>query len=179
MDFIAQGIGIVAMMANILSYQFKVQKSVLAAQMIGAALFAVNMLMLDAVTGGLLNILAVVRALVYMRTERFGRKIVYVNWAFALAYILSYVLTFTVFGQPPTAANLIIEGIPIVGMIAMNIGFSKGTAKAIRCCGFINSPCWLVYNCIRFTLGAIICESISLISIISAYIRLDRKGEAQ
>ena len=55
----------------------------------------------------------------------------------------------------------------------MTVGFSKTDAKAVRICGFISSPCWLIYNCVNMTVGGILCETISLISILSAYLRLD------
>ena len=61
----AQAIGIIAMAFNIFSYQFKSRKKILMAQLIGATLFAVNMFMLDAVVGGILNVSAILRALLY------------------------------------------------------------------------------------------------------------------
>lgn len=175
MDLIAQLIGIAAMCANIISYQFRSKKTVLTCQLVGGGLFAVNMFMLDALMGGFLNVLAVLRAIAYIRAEKTGGSKKPLTWLFNILFVVSYILTFTLFQKPLTAYNLIIEALPMVGMIAMTVAFGKGDAKAIRKAGFITSPCWLVYNCINFAIGGIICEAVSLISITSAYLRLDRK----
>jgi hypothetical protein len=60
-------------------------------------------------------------------------------------------------------------------MGAMTIGLSMKDARAIRICGFVNSPCWLIYNCLVFSLGGILSEVLGLVSVISAYIRMDLK----
>ena len=57
----------------------------------------------------------------------------------------------------------------------MTVGFSGRSARTIRLCGWINSPCWLIYNCVNASIGGILCEAISLVSAISAYVRLDAK----
>ena len=54
-QIIAQAIGILAMAFNIISYQGKQQKTVIALQLIGACLFSVNFLMLGATIGGILK----------------------------------------------------------------------------------------------------------------------------
>ena len=161
------------MIANILSYQCKEKRQVLLLQLFGGGLFAVNMFLLDAVMGGILNIIAVFRSVVYMRRK----NSVWQNWLFGILYGISYLLTFLVFGKPPTASNLLTELLPLFGMMAMTIGFSKTNARAIRLCGFINSPCWLIYNCINFSIGGIISEAISVVSILFAFLRLDKKAK--
>lgn len=160
------------MIANIVSYQCKEKHQLLLLQLIGGGLFAVNMFLLGAVMGGILNIIAVFRAVVYMRREHSA----WWNWLFGTLYGISYLLTFVVFGKSPTAFNLLTEFLPLLGMMSMTIGFSKSNTRAIRLCGFINSPCWLIYNCINFSIGGIICEVISLVSILFAVLRLDKKA---
>ena len=175
MELFAQVVGLLAMAFNISSYQFKRKEHVLLCQMLGGGLFAVNMFLLDAYMGCFLNVLAVVRALAYLFAEKKGCSkkplTVFINFLFCL----SYALTFTLFQKPPTAWNLFVEFLPLAGMLAMTVAFGKGDAKAIRRCGFFTSPCWLVYNCISFSIGGIACEAVSLISITSAYLRLDRR----
>ena len=175
MNLLAQAIGIVAMVANIISYQFRRKSTVLAIQLVGGGLFAVNMFMLSAPMGGLLNVLAVFRALSYIWAEKAGRGKKALTWIFNVLFVVSYVLTFTVFQKPLTVWNLIIESLPMIGMIAMTIAFGKGDSAAIRKCGFITSPCWLVYNCVNIAIGGAICEAVTLISITSAYLRLDNR----
>ena len=61
----------------------------------------------------------------------------------------------------------------------MTVGLSMNHARAIRICGLINSPSWLIYNCVNFSIGGIIGEVLGLFSSISAYIRLDRKKKKE
>ena len=178
-EIIAQVIGIVAMIFNILSYQGKQQKWVIALQLCSGSLFAVNFLMLGATVGGILNILAVIRAIVFLFKEKL--KADRLPWLFAFigVYITVYVLNFTVFGKEPTPFNFIIEVLPVVGMIALNIGFRLKRAADIRRCGLISSPAWLIYNIASGSWGAIACEALALCSIIIGMIRHDRKPKQE
>ena len=177
MDFFIQAIGIVAMAINISAFQFKNKRTLLLLICVGSALFSVNMFMLGAMTGGLMNMLGVARSLVYMYKDKLPIRIKWVNAMFILAYLISYVLSFTVFGTEPTVKNFILELLPIIAMSAMTIAFAGNNAKTIRLAGFINSPCWLVYNIFNNAIGGILCEVFALVSITSALIRIDILGK--
>jgi hypothetical protein len=163
------------MAANVVAFQFKDRRHVILCQFVGSVLFAVNMFMIGAVMGGLLNIVGIARAVVYINKDRIRIPIAYVNGIFMALYLTSYLLVFAVFGKEPTLSNLLTEILPLIGMGAMTIGLSMKDAKAIRICGFVNSPCWLIYNCLVFSLGGILSEVLGLVSVISAYIRMDLK----
>ena len=173
----AQAIGIVAMAFNTLSYQQKNRSTVIAMQMIGTFLFCINFYMLGATMGCILNALAAFRALIFLNKEKVHAD----HWGwfvgFLAVYALSYVMTFTVFGTEPTLRNLILEFLPLIGMVAITISFRLSDAKAIRKYALISSPCWLIYNIANFSIGAIICEVLSLCSILIGMLRLDRKSK--
>lgn len=174
-EIIAQVIGIFAMTCNILSYQQKTQKGVLCFQLAGGALFAVNFFMLGAIIGGLLNVIAFVRAILFIYKDKLHTDNTYWFVGFILVFLVCYALTFTAFQKEPTIINLIIELLPVIGMVALTIGFRMKDAKHIRLCGLISSPSWLIYNIIAFSVGAIVCEAISIVSIIVGFLRLDKK----
>lgn len=176
-EITAQAIGILAMAFNILSFQQKTYKKAVFFQFFGASLFAVNFFMLGAIVGGIMNVIAVFRAFVYMNKKKFHTD--HIAWllSFILFYITSYILTFTVFGKDFTLFNAVIELLPVVGMTATNIGLRLENARAIRRFGLISSPSWLAYNIANFAVGAIICEVLSLISIFIGIIRFDIKKE--
>ena len=176
-EIIAQAIGLLAMAFNILSYQQKTRNRAIAFQLCGGALFAVNFFLLGAIVGSILNVIAAIRAIVFLNKEKL--KADHPAWlvGFTATYILSYVLTFTAFGKEPTAFNLIVEFLPVIGMTATTISFRLSDAKAIRKYGLISSPSWLIYNIANFAIGAICCEVLSLISIVIGMIRLDRKQD--
>lgn len=174
-EIIAQIIGIIAMMFNILSYQCKKQKAVIALQLFGGALFSVNYLLLGAAIGGILNILATLRAIVFLFKEKL--KADRLPWfvGFVFSYIAVYILNFTLFKKDLTPFNLLTEILPVVGMVALNVGFRLKDAAAVRKCGLVSSPAWLIYNIIVGSWGAIVCEVLTLISILIGMLRHDKK----
>lgn len=175
-EIIAQIIGIIAMLCNILSYQGKKQKMIILLQLFGGILFAVNFLLLGATVGGILNIIAAFRAIVYLYKDKFrADKIIWLVM-FSLSYITVYVLNFTLLGKEPNLFNLVIEFLPIIGMLAINIGFMLKKASDVRKCALVGSPAWLIYNISAGSIGAIICEAFSLVSIFVGILRHDRKS---
>lgn len=173
-NILAQFVGICAMAFNILSYQQKTRRRVIAFQLAGSFLFCVNFFMLGATVGGILNAIGAVRAVVFLNKEKLHADRAPWLVGFTAAYVGSYVLTFTLFGAEATASNLVIELLPVIGMIATTISFRYTEAKTIRKFGLISSPSWLVYNIANFAIGAIICEVLSLCSILIGMLRLDR-----
>lgn len=175
LEMTAQGISIVAMAMNCLSYQQKKQKTVLVYQLIGSVLFAVSFFLLGAYAGALLNGVGITRALVFINKDKLHAR--HPAWliGYTCLYVLSYVLVFTVFGKEPTALNLIIEVLPVIGMVVTTVSFRYTDARAIRRFGLVNSPLWLTYNLFSLSVGAIASELINLVSIIVGTIRFDLK----
>lgn len=173
-EIVAQIIGVLAMAFNVLSYQGKSQKTVIALQLFGGTLFAVNFLMLGATVGGLLNIIAAVRAILFLFKNKLKTDNIYWFIGFIASYVAVYVLNFTVFDKQVTVYNLLIELLPVVGMIALTIGFRLKKAAHIRKCGLVSSPAWLIYNIAANSWGAIICETLTLISIFVGMFRHDK-----
>ncbi len=176
-EIIAQIIGVLAMMFNILSYQSKQQKWVIVLQLCGGALFAANFLMLGATVGGVLNIIATVRAVVFLFKEKLKADRLPWLFGFVASYIAVYILNFTLFGKEPTAFNLMIELLPVIGMTALNIGFRLKSAADVRRCGLVSSPAWLIYNIVAGSWGAIACEIMTLISIFVGMLRHDKANQ--
>lgn len=176
-EIIAQVISIVAMAFNILSYQRKTQRGIITFQLFGSSLFAISFLMLGSVMGMLMNIVGMTRAAVYRERERLHSD--HILWLvfFAVLSLTTYILSFTVFGTEPSVRNLIVELLPAIAMIVSTTSFRMKSGRAIRRLGLINSPAWLIYNIFAFSIGAILCETISLVSIIVGIFRFDIKGK--
>ena len=172
--FIAQAFGIIAMIMNVASYQAKKQKNVIIMQFFGSLFFTINMIMLSATMGAILNVIGVARALVYANKDKI-RGIKAFNYIFISLYVLSYIATFTLFGVEPSAKNLIFEFLPVIGMTATNIGFSLKSAADIRKVMLVSSPMWLIYHSVSLSLGGAICEIFSLVSVFIGMLRYDIK----
>ena len=169
----AQIIGIVAMVINVLSLQMKSQRNIIRTQLIGSVLFAINMYMLNAVMGFILNVIGVARAIVYSNKKFFKAENKIWTYIFLIAYVSAYGLTFTVFQKEATTKNLIIEVLPLIAMYATTLSFAMKKSSDIRKFVFISSPLWLTYNIVNKAIGGGMCEIFGLISNITAIIRLD------
>lgn len=176
-EITAQIIGIIAMCFNLFSYQQKTRKRAIVCQLFGTTLFTVNFLMLGATVGGLMNLIGAIRAVIFINKEKLKADHIAWFFGFTVIYLASYVLTFTVIGKEPTAINFILEFLPVIGMIATTHSYRLTDAAAIRKFGLISSPVWLIYNIANFSVGAIICEVLSLASIIIGIVRLDIKKQ--
>ena len=170
---VAQAFGIAGMTLNAVSYQAKSQRNIILLQLFGGAFFIVNMFMLQAYMGALLNAIGVVRAAVYANKDKI-RNLKLCCSLFIGAFLLSYVAVFTVFQKEFTAFNIIVELLPLAAMTAMTIAFSLPSAQTVRRFALFSSPCWLIYNCINLSVGGILCESFSIVSAITALIRTNR-----
>lgn len=175
LEWIAQAVGIVAMTFNILSFQQKTPGKVITFQFFGSVLFALNYLLMGALVGMCMNIVGIMRAVVYGNREKFRADRLFWLVFFTSLYVLSYILSFTVFGIDFTVKNAVIELLPVIGMTATTISFRLQNAATIRKFGFISSPCWLTYNIVNVAIGGAICEIFSLCSIVIGLFRYDLK----
>ena len=178
-EIIAQTVSIIAMAMNVLSFQQKSKNGVIAFQLIGGFLFALSFLLLGSYMGALLNLLGFARAIVYLNPKLFRSESILWLYGFTLCYLLSYVATFLVLDTEPTAKNLIVEFLPVIGMTAGHVGIYLGKARTIRYLGYVSSPSWLIYNIVTFSIGAIICEVINLVSITVGILRFDIKKKEE
>lgn len=173
-ELFGQAVSLFAMAFNIASYQQTTRERAICFQLCGGLLFSVSFFLLDAIVGSLLNLIAVIRAVVFLNREKLRADHPLWLAGFTVVYLLSYWLTFSVFGKETTMRNFLVEFLPVIGMVATTVSFRFSDAKAIRRFGLISSPCWLVYNIVNFSLGAIVCETLSLGSIVIGMLRLDR-----
>jgi uncharacterized membrane protein len=174
-EIVAQAFGIVGMILNIIVFQQKKQKNVLIFQFFAALTFAVNYLLLGAIVGGLLNIVGALRSVVFYFEDKTKARALPWLIVFAVAFGVSYPLTFLAFGTEPSAKNFIIEILPVIAMIIATVALRAGKSKTVRSLGLISSPMWLVYNCFSGSIGAIASEILNLTSIVVGIIRLDLK----
>ena len=179
-ELVAQGIGIVAMFFNIFSYQMRTSRGVVLMQLVGGALFSVNYFMIGASVGAMLNLLVTLRAIVYSNREKFGADSLFWIALFSLLFVSTYVLSFTVpiFNTEWNLPNAVFGILPVFAMILVTWSFRANKASVIRRLSLISCPCWLIYNIFSFNIGAIICDSVSLISAVVGIFRYDIKKTA-
>ena len=174
-EIVGQIASIIAMGFSIISYQQKIQKRLIICQLLGGAFFSISFFLLGATIGALLNMVVVIRGFLFLSPKKLNPS--HPAWlaVFFACYVSFYILNFTVFGTEPTLPNLAIEILPIVGMTSLSIALMFQDSSKVRLFGLISSPAWLIYNIYYSSIGAIICESLSLISIFIGMLRHDKK----
>ena len=173
---IAQIIGIFAAALNIFSFQCKSKRGIITFQLFGGMLFTVNFFMIGAITGAIMNALAIIRALLFLYKEKLKLNDKLLVGGLILSFLVTYVLSFTVFDVEPKAINFVIEALPVIGMSAATVSFNMKNAARVRLIGItLSSPSWLIYNIYYFSIGAILCEAISIVSIAIGMLRHDIK----
>ncbi len=169
-----QFIGYAGMICAFVSYQCKKNATYNILQACCATFFAVQFLLLGGWSGFMLNIIAIARGLLFgFGGDKLHKWFVLV--AIELAFIASFILAFTVLGEPWWIA-LIMFIAQAGGTLAM--WTRKGKIIRIAQISFI-SPIWLYHNVFyAFSVGGILCETFNIISVIIAMIRF-RKTEKE
>lgn len=180
MEIIAQIIGIFAMGFNVLSYQGKTQKHIMYMQLAASVLFIIHFMLLGAWTGGILNCIGLIRAIVFSQRDH--------KWAsgkhwialFIGASILFYIINITVFMPGKEFLFYLIEVLPVLAMGASTLAFYMTDAGKVRAFSLMSSPLWLIYNIVNRSIGGALTETFAIISIFIGMLRHDRKkGENQ
>lgn len=176
MELFAQAVGIVAMSFGILSYLNKNQRGIMIFQLLATTFFSIHFWMLGAVTGCLLNVLGVVRAAVYSQRSRRAWA-AHPAWiyVFSAAAFGIYVLTFTVFDKEVSAWILLLELLPVVATAVTSVAYRMAGGAQVRVLSLFSSPLWLIYNACNGSVGGVISDSLSIISIFVGMYKHDRK----
>ncbi len=174
-EIAGQIISLAAMACAIFSFQMKKQKYLILLQLFAGALFSTSYFMLGAIVGGLLNIVAVIRAVVFLFCKKLNPSHPAWLFGFTAVYLIFYALSFALFGTEPILLNFIVELLPIIAMTVSHIGFMSAKPRIVRRLGLAASPMWIIYNIYYVSIGAIICEIITLCSICIGMLRHDRK----
>ena len=170
MIFLAQIIGVFAVITFLLSYQQKKRKNIIVWNATSRILYILQYLMLGAFEGVVLDILGTVSSVAAQKKDS---KIIKKNLIFFIIGINLLILTAGLF-----LYENIFSLFPIVGVILHTSAFWITEEKIIRRVSFIGSPFWLVYNLASLAYGSAIGDILSMISIGTAIYRYDIRGKA-
>lgn len=164
-NIIAQGVGIIATVVQICSYQSKSNRGLFCAQGIAGFLFSVNFFLLGAYTAAVINLLNILRSVLMAYGERHRRVIIPI----IMCSVYSVAVGFTY----ESWFSLLLLIVQIGGTISM---WSADGAVIRIYQLFACSPVWLINNIITFSIGGIITETFSIVSIIISIIRYGFSG---
>ena len=167
MKYIANAVGIAAVIVYLLSYQQKTQKKIAAFNMTCRGLYVAQYVLLGAFSGAVLDILCMIVLLPAQRKEKawVQKYKIWIIAASALALIIAgLLLDKTIFGL-----------LVILGCILQMIAFWMDSEKKIRLVCLLACPCWLAYNLASGAYGSSIGDVMTIISILIAMFRYDFK----
>ena len=165
MIILAQIVGIAAVIAYLLSYQFEKRRNIVLVNATANVLYVLQYIMLGAFEGAVLDTLSAVSAFVAnARDSRFVSryikiKVAVLNIAMVISGLVLYKNIFSLF--------------PLAGAILQTNALWMSDEKKIRLVSFLGAPFWLVYNTVSQAYGSALGSLLSLISIGIAILRYD------
>lgn len=164
MEIIAQIIGIVAMIINILSFQCKKNSNFFIVIGIGSLFFSISFLMLGAYVSAIYNIISIIRSSLTLN-KRF-----YTKNSFYLLCVLYVAGTIFAYDNPWSIVLFVAQ---IVQTYTM--WFKDGSIIRKSQYYFV-SPVWVINNIIVFSIGGILCELFMMTSAFISYLRYRKTG---
>jgi len=167
---IAQIIGFFGLLMNIASYQANTNKRIVTIQIFGTLFWGIHFLLLGpsspgAYTGAALNAAGLLRNCVFaMRPKKWAAHPAWV-YIFCAGYVFCGVFTW---GGP-------VSLLPMAGMLFGTVSLYLLSPKLTRRLAMGCSCTWLIYNILTRSVAGTICEILTLISIVAAMIKFDRK----
>lgn len=162
LNMIGQGVGILAMIASVMSFQMRTHKSIMIVQIITAILFSVHFGLLGGETACVLNAVAVVRNVIFLH-QNDNRFCAWRGWTVIFCGVMA------LFGALSWEGRISI--IFIVSMIFNTVSLSMSDPQSVRRVILISSPLSLVYNILTGSIGGIINEILAECSAIVGLIR--------
>ena len=166
MEYFIQGIGIIGAFLSFIAFQNKHHFKILMFKMGSVLCFALQFALLKAFTGMAMNIFEVgvllTNAVLVSRNKK------------TLPFIIVSCILCIAIGVLSWDGYASI--LAIAGELIVTIAYGIKKPNYLRYVFFFGSICWLIYDIIYFSLGGIITEIFSLISIIIATIALLYKG---
>lgn len=166
MFYLAQLFGIVALIILIISFQKNNKKSLLKYQIFSSLFFAIQYLCLNAITGCLMNLMTMIRNIVYKKFKR--------TPLFLVLLIIISMITLSVFSY-----NGIISLLPTLAVILYSIALWQKNLTITRITEVISCSLFIVYNINVLAITGLISTIIELFFAIVAIYRFDIKKSAR
>ena len=161
--WIAQIIGVIALLMVIVSFQQRTQKRIMFFQLFSTALFVVHFSLLGLYTGSILNAVAFFRSLVYYNKEKKWGNTPLWPAVFTAVSVVAGIVTWD------GALSLL----PMLAMVLSSVSTWLSSAKLVRIFNLPGSAMWMVYNFAGQSYPGAVTEIISTVSVIVGIIRLD------
>lgn len=162
-DVLVQGIGVLGIIAAVMSFQCKKHRPMMLLRSANEFLFALQYGLLGAYTGMAMNIVGVARNLTFAELVRRKRDTKWVRIAFCAAFLIFVAFTWSGFKS-------IMVG---VAKVLSTVAYGSSKTGFVRIIILFTSIAWMIYNYSVSSYAGCVCEAFSIISIVIGIIRLD------
>ena len=176
-----QCVGFAAMAFGIGSYQAKRRSTIILIQTAGCLLWATQFILLGKWTGAILNLISILRGVIYAKKEDLAwAKTLWVPTFFAAVYAAAGILTVPgLLSGTATVPDLLLSLLPVSAMVLSSFALYATRENLIRILCFFCSPPWLVYDLIAGTVAGACTEGFVMVSIVIALIRYRNRDKQQ
>lgn len=163
---IAQIIGFIPMVLSYFVFHFNDRKAMITTKAISDLLWMIHFLMLGAYSGALTNAVCAVRGVVFSQR---GKK----KWASSIVIPIAFCI-FTLSVTLVSWAGFK-SLLPVIGSCLGIIGYWCNNPENIRKFNFPGIVLWLIYGIMTLSLSTIICNIVSMASIIITEIKVRKE----
>ncbi len=170
MFIVAQFLGILVIILNVISMQMKEKKNILLCFLFINIFSSINYFLLESNSGAIICFFAIIQLLINNFFEKRGKNISKI--IIAIYIIISIFLGMITY-------NSFIDIIPIICSILFIFSIIQTKEKYIRILSLLNVLIWIVYGIICKAYTAAISDLITTISTLIGIYRFDIKGEVK
>lgn len=162
---IGQIFGIIAVILGFVTYQVRTQKKLLFVQILTTLVFVIHYLLIGAVSGMALNMVAMVRNIVYSRRDLkiFSGK----GWPAIFAVIMGIMGLLSWQGWYSVFV--------VLGLVINSLCMAFKDPQKIRKSILVTSPLVLIYDAFALSVGGMIYESVAIVSALVGILRFRKE----
>ena len=162
---VAQIIGIIPIIISIFIYVQNTRKKIVIAKASMDIFMAIHLILLEAYSGALLNIVVTIRNILFLKKEKLGKWKNAILCAFAIFIVLCAIPDFS------GVKSLL----PIIGSLFALVGFWQEDIKKLRLFNLVGTTLWLIYGIWTVSVSLVVVSALSDVSIFAGFIRSARE----
>ena len=162
-EIFVQTLGFLGITAGLVSFHMKNRRRILVFQIICSTLFALQLFLLEAYSGAVINLIGILRGIIYSMKERYP-------WASSSAVPCIMIALFITTGLVTVGKEGPVSLLPSLAMTVQSVAQFSENERRIRFLSIFASPFWITYHFISGSIGGWVGEIFMLISIITSLI---------
>ena len=168
---IGQIFGIIGLVITAASYQAKTNRKLFICQALGGLSFAINFLLIGDISAGIFNLANLVRGMIFSKSKKRVWELTIVEVLYIVCFVFSMTKIWGIW------IDVALSVLTFASLVVMSVVMWLANPKHMRYTQFFFvSPAWLTNNIFHFTLGGILCEVLTMSSVVISFIRYGKDG---